>query len=226
MLKLHPAGGGRYAAPYATSLAGVYVFRVRAEGLTAGGSAWTRESTLTAGVFRKRSGNGGSDGMGGKGSLCEWLQCLLKDHSVLTESAWKHLRELGVDVKLLLECLDELCPDVPKEHLPDLKQRITHAMAHDKKRHHREAHDHGKTKATKAVAIQTVADVKFVKAVAPKLVPAAVSPKKSKQGEMNIKERRQPPFPTMFTRVDLEKEEKKVAGKQENGRKRGDGGHH
>jgi hypothetical protein len=42
---------------------------------------------------------------------------------------------------------------------------------------------------------------------------------------MNIKERRQPPFPTMFTRVDLEKEEKKVAGKQENGRKGGDGGH-
>ena len=225
MLKLHPAGGGRYAAPYATSLAGVYVFRVRAEGLTAGGSAWTRESTLTAGVFRKRSGNGGSDGMGGKGSLCEWLQCLLKDHSVLTESAWKRLRELGVDVKLLLECLDELCPDVPKEHLPDLKQRITHAMAHDKKRHHREAHDHGKTKPTKAAAIQTVADVKFVKAVAPKLVPAAVSPKKLKKAKVNIKARRQPPFPTMFTRVDLEKEEKKVAGKQENGRKGGDGGH-
>ena len=59
-LKLKPFAQGRYAADYATSLAGVYVFRVIAQGLTAGGSAWTREKTLTAGVFRKRgSGEGG-----------------------------------------------------------------------------------------------------------------------------------------------------------------------
>jgi hypothetical protein len=111
-------------------------------------------------------------------------------------------------------------------------------MAHDKTRHRAAtpghgttAHDGGKTKPTKAAATQTVADVKFAKAVAPKPTSAAASPKKKKKGkkeaeaEVNIKERRDPPFPTMFTQVDLEKEEKKVAGKQENGRKRGDGGH-
>jgi hypothetical protein len=206
MLKLNP-GEGRYAAQFVTSLAGVYVFRVRAEGLTAGGSPWTRETTLTAGVFRKRSGNGGR-GYPGDARLCEWLHCLLKEHSVLNESAWKRLRGLGVDVKLLLECLDELCPDVPKEHIPVLKRRVTKAMKM-------------KLKTTKAAAPQTVADVKFAKAVAPKPVPAASVPKK--KAKVNIKELRRPTFQTMFTRLDLEKEEKRSSTKK---RKGGNGHHH
>lgn len=128
-------------------LAGVYVFRVRAEGLTAGGSTWTRETTLTAGVFRKRSRNGASPD-DGHGRLCEWLRCLLVEHSVLDESAWKRLRGLGFDVKLLLECLDELCPNVPKEHIPALERRVTEAMKITAKK-------------TKADVEQTVGDVKF-----------------------------------------------------------------
>jgi hypothetical protein len=182
------------------------VFRVRAEGLTAGGSPWTRETTLTAGVFRKRSGNGGR-GYPGDARLCEWLHCLLKEHSVLNESAWKHLRGLGVDVKLLLECLDELCPDVPKEHIPVLKQRVTKAMKM-------------RMKTTKAAAPQTIADVKFAKAVAPKPVPAASVPKK--KAKVHIKELRRPTFQTMFTRLDLEKEEKRSSTKKG----KGDNGHH
>ena len=204
-LKLHPSGEGRYATQYATSLAGVYVFRVRAEGLTAGGSPWTRETTLTAGVFRKRSRNGGPGG--GQERLCEWLHCLLKEHSVLNESAWKRLLGFGVDVKVLLECLDELCPDLPKEHIPVLKQRVTKAM---------------KMKTTKAAVPQTVADVKFAKAVAPKRIPAARAPKK--KAAVNIKEVRRPTFQTMFTPLDLEKEEKRGAGKKGKG-KGGHGGH-
>jgi hypothetical protein len=183
---------------------------------------------LTAGVFRKRGGTGGG-GAGGRETVCEWLQCLLKEHSVLNEAAWKRLSSLGLDVKLLLECLDELCPDVPKEHIPGLKQRIAHAMADDTKGHTHggTGHTHAEPKAPKGVKArkaQTVADVKFGKAAAPKAAPAAVSPKK-RRSAVDIKELREPRFQTMFTPLDLEKEEKKVAGKPENGRKRGGGGH-
>jgi hypothetical protein len=145
---------------------------------------------------------------------------------VLNEGAWKRLSSLGLDVKLLLECLDELCPDVPKEHIPGLRQRIAHAMAHDTKGHSHggTGHTHSETKGPKAPKAQTVADVKFGKAVAPKAVPQAVLPKKRKPA-VDIKEIREPRFQTMFTPLDVEKEAKKVAGKPENGRKRGDGGH-
>ena len=214
-LKLKPAGDGRYEADYATSLAGVYVFRVMAQGLTAAGSSWTREKTLTAGLFRKRGGGGGGHG-DGLGRGCEWLRCLLREHDVLTEKAWKRLRDLGVDVKLLIECIDELCPDVPKEHIPGLKKEITHQMKAKQE-----------TKSTKRTKPQTVADVKFAKAVAPKRAPVVKGPKKK---VANIKEIRQPTFQTMFTRLDLAKEEKRVAqqdggkgGKRRTGR--GHGGH-
>jgi hypothetical protein len=239
LLKLNPAGSGRYSAPYTTSTAGVYVFRVRAEGLTAGGWAWTRETTLTAGVFRNRGGNN-DGGTGGKGRPCQWLHCLLKEHSVVNERAWKRLTEFGLDVKLLLECLDELCPNVPKEHIPGLKHRIRHAMAHDEATHARDDkghshHDKGHThvvpakaaKTSKAPKFQTVADVKFARVAAPKPVAALVAPKKKKA--VNIRALRKPVFPTMFMSIDLEKEEKKVTGKQDDTRKggggRGGGGH-
>ena len=195
MLKLNHTGDGRYAADYVTSLAGVYVFRVMAEGLTAGGSTWTREKTLTAGVYRDHSSNDGNGGDTGDSCrrLSEWLRCLLGEHNVLNEEVWKRLRDLGVDMKQLIECLDELCPEVPKEHIPTLKRQITQAV-----------------KTTKAVRLQVVADVRFAKALAPKPVPVARVPKKKKA--VNIKEIRQPKFQTMFTQLDLAKEEKRGTG--------------
>ena len=208
VLKLQATGPGRYSTRYITSIAGVYVFRVRAEGVTAGGSPWTRETTLTAGVFRKR-GDGGGGVRPGDDRRCEWLRCLLKEHKILNESAWKRLQGLGVDVKLLLECLDELCPDVPKEHIPGLKLRITKEMKM-------------KTKIIKAAKAQTVADVRFGKARKPKPVPAARVEKK--EAEVSITERRRPTFHTMFVRLDLKEEEKRVADKRGAGKK-GKGGH-
>ena len=199
MLKLGPSGDGRYAAKYATSLAGVYVFRVRAEGVTAGGSPWTRETTLTAGVFRNKSRPGGSGRPGDdRGTLCEWVRCLLKEHNVLNEKAWERLSGLGVDVKQLLECLDELCPDVPKEYIPVLERGVTRTM---------------KRKIAKAAVAQTVADVRFAKAVAPKRTPAAARVS-AKKPAMTLEEVRRPVFKTMFTRLDLESEEKRGAGKK------------
>jgi hypothetical protein len=75
-------------------------------------------------------------------------------------------------------------------------------------------------KTTKAAAPQTIADVKFAKAVAPKPVPAASVPKK--KAKVHIKELRRPTFQTMFTRLDLEKEEKRSSTKKG----KGDNGHH
>lgn len=214
VLKLKPSGDGRYAAQYVTSLAGVYVFRVKAEGLTAGGLAWTRETTLTAGVFRKASRDGGSGGPGGgQGRLCEWMRCFFKEHNVLNKAAWERLRAAGLDTKLFLECLDELCPDVPKEHMPAITRQVRRAMK-------------TKIKRTAAAARQTVADVRFAKAVAPRRIAAVRVPKK-KKAKASIKDLRRPTFHTMFLRLDLKKEEKKVAGKPAKGTagKGGQGGH-
>ena len=80
-----------------------------------------------------------------------------------------------------------------------------------------------KTKTTKAAVAQTVADVKFARAVAPKAVPAARVPKK-KKAEVSIQALRRPTFQTMFTPLDLEKEEKRGADKRGAGKK-GKGGH-
>lgn len=129
---------------------------------------------------------------------------------MLTDTAWKRLRELGVDAKALVECIDELCPDVPKEHIPGLESEETQAMKTSKA-----------AKANKGTKPQTVADVKFAKAVAPKPAPVVKPPKKKTVG---IKEIRQPTFPTMFTRLDLEEEEKRVA--DDKGGKGGTGGGH
>jgi hypothetical protein len=65
---------------------------------------------------------------------------------------------------------------------------------------------------------QTVADVKLASGGA-KPAPVVKVPKKK---IVNIKEIRQPTFPTMFTRLDLAKEEKRVA--EEDGGKGGKGG--
>lgn len=186
-IKLHRTGEGRYTTPYTTSLAGIYTFRLMAEGLSAKGWAWTREKTLTAGVFRSRGRTGeNGDGSGsGNASLCEWLHCLLQEKGILNEKAWKRLKEQGVDVKYLLKCLDKLCPDVPKEHIPRLKQKINRAM--------------------KANRSQTIADVHFDKAAVPTPLPEV--PKKERK--IDIKEYRKPRFHNMFMPLDLEKEEKR-----------------
>ena len=84
----------------------------------------------------------------------------MKEHNVVSESAWKRLRDLGVDVKQLLECIDELCPEVQKEHIPGLMRQVAKSI---------------KMKTTKTAPPQTVASVKFAKAVAPRPIPVTVS---------------------------------------------------
>jgi hypothetical protein len=93
---------------------------------------------------------------------------------------WADLKRNSSDteklLKQLIECIDELRPEVPKEHIPALERQITKPM-----------------KTMKAATPQTVADVKFTKAVPPKPVPPTRVPKKK---VVNIKEVRQPTFQT------------------------------
>jgi len=69
--------------------------------------------------------------------------------------------------------------------------------------------------AMNVASLQTVADIKLNKAVTPKSVPVAKVPKKKKV--VNIQEIRQPKFKTMFTQLDLAKEEKRNTSKKRKG---------
>ncbi len=105
-VRLTPSKAGHYRADYVTTLPGVYTFRVRAEGATQEGSRFTREKTVTAGVW-----TGGdrppaptpSDG-GHDDCVCKLLECLLSD-KVLSARLLKKLQEMGVDMKALKKCI-------------------------------------------------------------------------------------------------------------------------
>jgi hypothetical protein len=188
VLKLDQIADGRYALDFVTSLAGVYQFRVMAQGLTELGSSWTREKTLTAGVYRNRSGRGTADGSDDRGSLlCNWLRCILEPDGVVSDETWKRLLEFGIDPRKLVDCIEKKCPETPKEQIPKLTQESAKSM-----------------NTTKTAKPQTVAEVKFKKAVAPKPIPKQ---KPKKKPAVDIKQVREPTFHTMFMPLDLYKEE-------------------
>jgi hypothetical protein len=111
VLKLNRLEPGRHTLDVPTSSAGIYRLRVRAEGQTSGGYSFTREKTLSAGVFaggNKRPGDGPADG-GGE-TLCELLKCLLSGE-VLDKRAVERLKKAGIDSAALKKCLAQLCYD-------------------------------------------------------------------------------------------------------------------
>ena len=91
---------GRFAASLATKVPGVYRLRVRAEGATSSGSAFTREKTLTASTFVHRPG-GDAPGRDDRAPLADLLACLLE--SVQDPEP---LRKLGIDVERLRACVE------------------------------------------------------------------------------------------------------------------------
>jgi hypothetical protein len=108
-------GAGQFKGSYATSIPGVYRFRIRARGTTEQGEPFTREKTLTAAVWRggDQTGGGGTTGTGGTGrpGLCELLKCLLTSEGALGPEAAARLRALGIDVAILRKCLELVCRD-------------------------------------------------------------------------------------------------------------------
>jgi hypothetical protein len=109
---------GQFAADYTTAMPGVYQFRVRAHGRTTRGEVFTREQTLTAGVWR--GGDRPSD-QGGAGQvivdylrdhdarLCALLKCVLERGGVIDIELEKRLQNAGVDLDRFRKCLEAFC---------------------------------------------------------------------------------------------------------------------
>ncbi len=116
-LKLQRINPGTYSASFDTTSAGVYICRVRAEGLTGGGTPFTREKTLTAGVYY-----GNYDPVPPPKpdeALCHLIECLLSD-KVLDAAAEKRFAEMGINLKHLKECVSRVCEDKPRDRISGL----------------------------------------------------------------------------------------------------------
>jgi hypothetical protein len=108
---LDETDAGVFAGSFATTIAGAYRVRVRARGQSSRGYPFTREQTLSAGVWHGGGGAGGGPGDGGGGGgecLCRLLRCLLQD-SHLRGEAERRLKALGLDIAHVTRCLEECC---------------------------------------------------------------------------------------------------------------------
>jgi hypothetical protein len=109
LLNLVAQSDSEFSANFATGLPGVYRFRVRARGATPRGELFTRERTLTVGVWT------GGDHMpdphrGGQDEkLCELLNCLTRPDGPISRALEERLRSMGVDLAQARKCLGILC---------------------------------------------------------------------------------------------------------------------
>lgn len=213
ILKLQQVYKGMFTATFNTLMGGNYVCRVRCEGYSGKGTSFTREKTLTAGVYY---GNYEPVPQPNPSELiCRLLHCIFEEHEVFSVSAIKRFAELGFNLKRFISCIDEVCPELSAESIPGIKYRLTQAVLENP---------------------QLVSQVKLCNAVAAKPFK---TPRKPKQHimppgkkdvptmfmplDLKIEEKRQsaeakqhimPPgkkkeVPTMFMPLDLKKEEKK-----------------
>jgi hypothetical protein len=104
MLEVEP---GVFQATTSAPLAGIYAFRIVAEGRTLRGRPFSREQTLTAAVWRggdnppptsKDDPNRQDD------RFCHLLDCLLRQRSIR-----EALRKNGINWNELRHCLEEYC---------------------------------------------------------------------------------------------------------------------
>lgn len=110
-LQLGESTPGVWTGAFPTTAAGVYVAKVRAEGYSGSGHRFTREKTLTAGVYHGDYGTTPSDG---RARVCELLECLLSDGALIDQ-----LARLGVDLERLKDCLRKACDEGRREHVHD-----------------------------------------------------------------------------------------------------------
>lgn len=113
-IKLERVSAGEYSSAFIASSAGVYPCRIRAEGYFNSKDKFTREKTLTAGVYY---GDYSTTPRERDNVMCELLHCLTSN-KVLSGRATEKLRELGIDLKAFEECLKKQCPEMPGERTP------------------------------------------------------------------------------------------------------------
>ncbi len=119
-LKFDKVNSGTYSTSFKTSLPGVYFCRLRAEGFTGKGTAFTREKTLTASVYY---GNYDPVPPARPGEeICQLIRCFLSEET-LSSAAVRRLGELGINLKHLKECIAKTCPEKMVERIPELKYK-------------------------------------------------------------------------------------------------------
>jgi hypothetical protein len=106
VLKLDKVADGTFSGSFKTTTAGLYTCRVRAEGYTTANNPFTREKTLTAGVYY---GNHSTvPPVEPDHQLCDFLLCLLSER-VISPEAIKRLKEQGIDIAHLAACVKSHC---------------------------------------------------------------------------------------------------------------------
>jgi hypothetical protein len=115
---------GSYVASLLAGQAGVYRFRLLANGKSMRGREFTREHLLTGAVWKggdqpppSSDPGGGGDG-GGKDDWCQLLECLLSQEVIRPDMEMR-LREFGLDLGALRACIKEWCQqDRPTVAIP------------------------------------------------------------------------------------------------------------
>jgi hypothetical protein len=186
-LKLDDVGPGAYLATFKTLSAGVYSCRVRAEGYSSG-NKFTREKRLTAIVYHGDYGIIPPDKDDG---LCDLLDCLIYEKAI-SEVGIKRLKEMGVDLKAIRECLKARRERTPREHVPGAKMKTTKRTT-------------GKRAAPK-VGIRSESPPKPVKAPKPELRPGMSKP-------MADTPQQWPRIVRMFSREAEEERQRAMQGK-------------
>ena len=109
---------GRFSGSMIAPVVGVYRLRVRARGTTMSGEPFTREKTLTAGIWRGDpvplpEGLGGVTTRGTSDErgecFCQLLVCLLRREGVISEELEKRLREFGINLEVARKCVAGFC---------------------------------------------------------------------------------------------------------------------
>jgi len=104
---------GQFSGDYDAFLPGIYTFRFRAEGYTSKHYPFTREKTLSTSIFNTHGKDYSDDPIIGwleenERRWCEFLMCMLSS-KVLNEQTLKVLRDMGIDIDHIRECVQRHC---------------------------------------------------------------------------------------------------------------------
>ena len=115
---------GQFAAQFSTTVGGVYRFRVRAQGTTPRGETFTRERSVTMGVWvggdkdaaQSQQGQSLIDYLRDRDAkLCDLLQCLTRTDGVINKALAERLRSQGLDLGQAGRCLASWCASLPRK---------------------------------------------------------------------------------------------------------------